>query len=121
MRTALGHIFSAPRWEELKRSIATGKMAGESPIPLIMDTKLAQQCQLPALIFRELESNCQSGVWISPGKGRSGYYCRRTSFDKGRSDDYVGYTPRTDDNCPVINPGQTPNGYCSCMKIILDY
>lgn len=64
---------------------------------------------------------CQNGVWTSSGKGRTGYYCRRTSFDKGRSDDYVGYTPRNDDNCPVIQPGQAPNGYCSCIKILLDY
>ncbi|WGK60121.1 shufflon system plasmid conjugative transfer pilus tip adhesin PilV [Pantoea sp. SS70] len=65
--------------------------------------------------------SCQSGVWAKSAQGRTGYYCRRTSFDKGRSDDYVGYTPRTDDNCPVIQPGQAPNGYCSCIKIILDY
>lgn len=96
-------------------------MAGELPILPITATKLALQFQLPVLTSLEPEFNCQSGVWVSPGKGRSGYYCRRTSFDKGRSDDYVGYTPRTDDNCPVIQPGQAPNGYCSCMKIILDY
>jgi hypothetical protein len=66
-------------------------------------------------------AECKDGVWTQPEKGRSGYYCRRTSFDKGRSDDYIGFSPRTDDNCPVIQPGQTPNGYCSCMKIILDY
>jgi len=65
--------------------------------------------------------SCQSGVWAKSTQGRTGYYCRRTSFDKGRSDDYVGYTPRTDDNCPVIQPGQAPNGYCSCIKILLDY
>lgn len=65
--------------------------------------------------------SCQSGKWTSAGKGRAGYYCRKTSMSEGRSDDYVGYTPRTDDNCPVIKPGQAPNGYCSCIKVILDY
>jgi hypothetical protein len=65
--------------------------------------------------------NCQSGVWKTSSQGQVGYYCRRTSFDKGRSDDYVGLTPRTDDNCPVIQPGDAPNGYCSCMKILLAY
>lgn len=65
--------------------------------------------------------SCQSGVWTDAGLGKVGYYCRRTSFDKGRSDDYVGYTPRTDDNCPVIQPGQQPNGYCSCIKVLLAY
>ncbi len=65
--------------------------------------------------------SCQSGVWASSGKGRSGYYCRRTSLSKGSSDDYVGYTPRTDDNCPVIQPGQAPSGYCTCIKVMLDY
>lgn len=65
MRTAPGHIFSAPRWEELKRSIATGTMAGESPIPLIMDTKLALRFRLLVLTFRGREFDCQSGVWKS--------------------------------------------------------
>lgn len=65
--------------------------------------------------------SCQAGVWAKSTQGRTGYYCRRTSFDKGRSDDYVGYSPRTDDDCPVIQPGQAPNGYCSCIKVILDY
>lgn len=65
--------------------------------------------------------SCQSGVWTDAGLGKVGYYCRRTSFDKGRSDDYVGYTPRTDDNCPVIQHGQQPNGYCSCIKVLLAY
>jgi len=65
--------------------------------------------------------SCDDGIWKKPDSGQSGYYCRRTSFDKGRSDDYVGFTPRTDDNCPVIKPGDPPQGYCSCIKIKLDY
>jgi hypothetical protein len=66
--------------------------------------------------------SCQNGAWQKSAAGVPGYYCRRTSFDKNRSDDYVGYTPRTDDsNCPVITPGQAPNGYCSCIKVLLDY
>lgn len=65
--------------------------------------------------------SCTNGAWKKSGGGQPGYYCRRTSFDKGRSDDYVGYTPRTDDNCPVISPGQAPQGYCSCIKVMLDY
>ncbi|VVT54148.1 IncI1 plasmid conjugative transfer pilus-tip adhesin protein PilV [Kosakonia radicincitans] len=65
--------------------------------------------------------SCQDLKWKKNASGVPGYYCRRTSFDKGRSDDYVGYTPRTDDNCPVIYPGQSPQGYCSCIKVILDY
>lgn len=65
--------------------------------------------------------SCQNGKMQKSAAGVPGYYCRRTSFDKGRSDDYVGYTPRTDDNCPVIQPGQAPNGYCSCIKVLLDY
>lgn len=68
MRTAPGHIFSAPRWEELKRSIATGTMAGESPIPLIMDTKLALRFRLLVLTFRGREFDCQSGVWAAASK-----------------------------------------------------
>lgn len=96
MRTALGHIFSAPRWEELKRSIATGKMAGESPIPLIMDTKLAQQCQLPALIFRELESNCQSGAWTGAGKINNSS-CKWVSAPNA-NDDIGGYKTAS---CPA--------------------
>ena len=66
-RTAPGHIFSAPRWEELKRSIATGTMAGELPILPITATKLALQFQLPVLTSLEPEFNCQSGRWKSPG------------------------------------------------------
>lgn len=66
--------------------------------------------------------SCESGVWTSSGKGRSGYYCRKTSFDGGRSDDYVGYTPTPyESNCRVIKPGDAPNGYCSCIKVLLDY
>lgn len=65
--------------------------------------------------------SCQNGAWQKNASGAPGYYCRRTSFDKNRSDDYVGYTPRTDDNCPVILPGQAPQGYCSCIKIMLNY
>lgn len=65
--------------------------------------------------------SCQDWTWKKNASGVPGYYCRRTSFDKGRSDDYVGYTPRTDDNCPVISPGQSPQGYCSCIKVMLNY
>lgn len=65
--------------------------------------------------------SCKDHIWTSTGSGRPGYYCRLTTFDGGRSDDYVGYTPRTDRHCPVIQPGQTPNGTCSCMKVMLDY
>ena len=65
--------------------------------------------------------SCTSGKWTAAAVGTPGYYCRLTSFDKGRSDDYVGYTPRTDQNCPVIRPGQAPNGFCSCIKVVLDY
>ncbi|EMC9797246.1 shufflon system plasmid conjugative transfer pilus tip adhesin PilV [Enterobacter hormaechei] len=65
--------------------------------------------------------SCQDWTWKKNASGVPGYYCRRTSFDKGRSDDYVGYTPRTDDNCPVILPGQSPQGYCSCIKVMLNY
>lgn len=79
MRTAPGHIFSAPRWEELKRSIATGTMAGESPIPLIMDTKLALRFRLLVLTFRGREFDCQSGVWVSGGN-YSGNYSSLGSF-----------------------------------------
>ncbi|WP_313397399.1 shufflon system plasmid conjugative transfer pilus tip adhesin PilV [Acinetobacter variabilis] len=65
--------------------------------------------------------SCTNNVWKKSGGGKPGYYCRRTSFNKGRSDDYVGYTPRADDNCPVIQPGDAPQGYCSCIKVMLDY
>lgn len=65
--------------------------------------------------------SCTSGRWTAAAVGTPGYYCRLTSFDKGRSDDYVGYTPRTDQNCPVIRPGQAPNGFCSCIKVVLNY
>lgn len=65
--------------------------------------------------------SCTSGKWQASGGGRSGYFCRLTSFDEHRSEDYVGYTPRTDKNCPVISPGQRPQGYCSCIKVMLDY
>lgn len=64
--------------------------------------------------------SCQSGVWKSSGAGKPGYYCRYTSMSKGKSEDYVGYTPRTDRNCPVISPGEI-QGECACMKVILDY
>lgn len=81
-------------------------------------------CSVTGAISRDASGSmlsCQSGTWSKPASGKSGYYCRRTSFDKGRSDDYVGYTPRTDDDCPVLSPGQAPQGYCSCIKIMLDY
>ncbi|MDI6976699.1 shufflon system plasmid conjugative transfer pilus tip adhesin PilV [Serratia sp. Se-RSBMAAmG] len=65
--------------------------------------------------------SCTNGVWTAAAVGTPGYYCRLTSFDKGRSDDYVGYTPRTDQNCPVIYPGQAPQGFCSCIKVVLAY
>ena len=64
--------------------------------------------------------NCVNKKWTSAGLGRQGYYCRYTSMSKGKSEDYVGYVPRTDRNCPVISPGQI-QGECACMKIILDY
>lgn len=65
--------------------------------------------------------SCQSGVWASSGAGKPGYYCRYTSFDKGRSSDYIGYTlPTNFPTCSVIQPGQTQEG-CSCMKVLLDY
>jgi len=63
---------------------------------------------------------CENGIWSKPKSGKPGYYCRYTSMSKGKSEDYVGYTPRTDRNCPVISPGQI-QGECACMKIILDY
>jgi hypothetical protein len=81
-------------------------------------------CSVTGAISRDASGSilsCQSGAWTKPASGKPGYYCRRTSFDKGRSDDYVGYTPRTDDDCPVLSPGQAPQGYCSCIKIMLDY
>lgn len=65
--------------------------------------------------------SCVNGAWAKSGVGRPGYYCRHTSMSKGKSDDYVGYTPRTDRTCGVISPGMAPQGECSCMKIILDY
>lgn len=65
--------------------------------------------------------SCTNGVWTAAAIGVPGYYCRLTSFDKGRSDDYVGYVPRTDQNCPVIAPGSPPQGFCSCIKVILNY
>ncbi|ELD2083758.1 shufflon system plasmid conjugative transfer pilus tip adhesin PilV [Enterobacter hormaechei] len=64
---------------------------------------------------------CQNGTWQKNASGKPGYYCRRTSLSKGSSDDYVGYTPRTDDKCTVIYPGQAPQGYCTCIKVMLDY
>lgn len=64
--------------------------------------------------------SCTSGVWRKPSSGTPGYYCRYTSMSARKSEDYVGYVPRTDRNCPVISPGQVL-GECACMKIILDY
>lgn len=81
-------------------------------------------CSPNGLIGRTGEGkvvSCTNGVWKASGGGKSGYFCRLTSFDEHRSEDYVGYVPRTDKNCPVIYPGQTPQGYCSCIKIMLDY
>ncbi|MGX5056783.1 shufflon system plasmid conjugative transfer pilus tip adhesin PilV [Enterobacter asburiae] len=65
--------------------------------------------------------SCQDRQWKKISSGVPGYYCRKTSFDEDRSDDYVGYTPRTDEDCPVIYPGQLPQGYCSCIKVMLNY
>lgn len=65
--------------------------------------------------------SCTDGAWKKSGGGKPGYYCRYTSMSKGKSDDYVGYTPRTDRKCGVISPGMAPQGECSCMKIMLDY
>lgn len=103
---------------------ADGRLSTGDVLQLDGVNMAGASCPSDGLVSRDASGailSCQSGVWVSPGKGRSGYYCRRTSFDKGRSDDYVGYEPRTDDNCPVIQPGQSPNGYCSCIKVILDY
>lgn len=63
---------------------------------------------------------CQNNVWVKPQSGKPGYYCRYTSMSARKSEDYVGYTPRTDRNCPVISPGQM-QGECSCIKVYLDY
>jgi len=81
-------------------------------------------CSPNGLISRDASGaimSCVNNVWAKSGAGKPGYYCRRTSFDAGRSDDYVGYTPRTDISCPVIKPGDAVHGGCSCMKIILNY
>lgn len=64
--------------------------------------------------------SCQNHAWAKPQSGKPGYYCRYTSMSKGKSEDYIGYTPRTDRNCPVISPGQM-QGECSCIKVMLDY
>ena len=103
---------------------ASGNLSAGGVLQLGQVNVAGMACYPNGLISRDANGgvlSCQSGAWVSPGIGRSGYYCRRTSFDKGRSDDYVGFTPRTDDRCPVIQPGDQPNGYCSCIKVILDY
>lgn len=103
---------------------ANGRLSSGEFLQLDKVATAGAACSPNGLIGRDSTGailSCQSGTWQSGGKGRPGYYCRLTSFDDGRSDDYVGYTPRTDSNCPVIQPGEAPHGYCSCIKVLLDY
>ncbi|MGS6477987.1 shufflon system plasmid conjugative transfer pilus tip adhesin PilV, partial [Enterobacter hormaechei] len=86
---------------------ASGNLSAGGVLQLGQVNVAGMACYPNGLISRDANGgvlSCQSGAWVSPGIGRPGYYCRRTSFDKGRSDDYVGFTPRTDDRCPVIQP-----------------
>ena len=81
-------------------------------------------CAPNGLIGRDYSGailSCENGVWTASGKGKSGFYCRYTSFDAGRSEDYVGYVmPAALPGCKLIVPGQY-QGSCSCMKVMLDY
>lgn len=81
-------------------------------------------CAPNGLIGRDYSGailSCANGVWTASGKGKSGFYCRYTSFGAGRSSDYIGYTmPASLPGCRLIQPGDTQEN-CSCMKILLDY
>lgn len=100
-----------------------GRMTANEFLQLNGVASAGVACSPNGLVGRDSNGallSCESGIWQKPKSGKQGYYCRYTSMSARKSEDYVGFVPRTDRNCPVISPGQI-QGECACMKIMLDY